>query len=177
LVAAVSALGRAARRSWDEGEAGRDRDREKRARTSRATRGGDKAARAPRRQSCTGGGGVGERGAVDLRRSWRERRGGSEEGEGAGGGGDGRRLRGGSARVWASFYRKKTQFQPSVRWWTAQNEWSVWALTGFVSFMLYLAFFFFFFRFMHHCEVAHTNNNLICTIIFFKYNILHISCY
>jgi hypothetical protein len=36
---------------------------------------------------------------VDLRRSWRERRGGSEEGEGAGGGGDGRRLRGGSARV------------------------------------------------------------------------------
>jgi hypothetical protein len=56
-------------------------------------------ARAPRRQSCTGGGGVGERGAVDLRRSWRERRGGSEEGEGAGGGGDGRRLRGGSARV------------------------------------------------------------------------------
>jgi hypothetical protein len=88
----VSAWGRAARQSWDEGEVGRDRDGEKRACTSRVTWGGVKAARAPRRQSRTGWGGVGERGAVDLRRSWRERRGRSEEGEGAGGGGDGRRL-------------------------------------------------------------------------------------
>jgi hypothetical protein len=45
-LAPASARGRAARRSWDEGETGRQRGGEKSVRASRATRGGDKKAAA-----------------------------------------------------------------------------------------------------------------------------------
>jgi hypothetical protein len=74
-------------------------------------------------------------------------------------------------------YTLPMRSQSSNQRWTTRNSRAIWADTGFVSFLLYLAFFFFFFRFMHHCEVSHINNNLICIIIFFKYNILHISYY
>jgi hypothetical protein len=48
--------------------------------------------------------------------------------------------------------------------------------TALVSFLLYLIFFLFFFLLLHHCEVAHTNNYLICTNSSFICNRLYISC-
>jgi hypothetical protein len=63
-------------------------------------------------------------------------------------------------------YTLRMRSQSSNQQWTAGNSSAIWADTGFVSFPLYLTFFFFFFRFMHHCEVSHTNNNIICIIIF-----------
>jgi hypothetical protein len=74
-------------------------------------------------------------------------------------------------------YTLQMRLQSSNQRWTTENSSAIWADRGFVSFPLYFTFFFFFFRFMHHCEVSQTNNNIICTIIFFRYNTLHISCY